>query len=1518
MNIKKWVEKNKSLYDPQFEHDNCGVAFVANIDGHKSHEIVEKGLQVLLHLVHRGAVGGDDKTGDGAGLLSQIPHEFFVRETKTLNIILPDAGKYGVGMFFLPQDNNKRENLTKKLEEIITARGFKVLGWRDVPFRSDCLGEFALSSMPVIQQLFIDNKGLAGDELERQLYVLRRILENTAHAMGIDFDEFYVCSLSARTIVYKGMFTAHQMNEFYPDLHDKRYVTAMAIVHQRFSTNTFPSWPLAQPFRYLAHNGEINTLRGNINRMKARESQMKSELFGDDISELFPIIQAFGSDSACVDNAFELLVNGGRSVEHSMMMMVPEAFGVKYHMSQDKRAFYEYHTTIMEPWDGPAALVFSDGRKIGAVLDRNGLRPARYVVTKDNFVVLASEVGVLTFPPEDILQKGRLTPGKMFLVDLEEGRIVSDQEIKSQVSRSKPYRRWLEKNRIELRGLLDAPQQVDPHHDTIFVRQTSFGYTREDLTFILAPMAINGQEPVGSMGTDTPLAVLSKEPQLLFWYFKQLFAQVTNPAIDPYRESLVMSLMSFVGQERNILDETPEHCKQLKLYHPILSNDDVPKILNASSKGIQTAVLPMLFDPTKGVESLEKAIDNLCKLAAQKVDEGNNILILSDRMVDANNAPIPCLLATSAVHNYLINCGKRMQTGLVVETGEARDVMHFALLIGFGASAINPYLAFETLSDMIKEGMLPSGVDQETAIDNYVNALKKGLLKIFSKMGISTLRSYRGAIIFEAIGLSKDLINKYFPGTVSRISGIDLNIIAQEAVLRHRKAYPLSGISPKLLELGGQYHYRHNTEHHLLTPKVVATLQHAVVKNDYTIYKDYARQVNDQSQKQHTLRGLFKFRKNTPIPLTKVESVEKIVTRFSTGAMSYGSISREAHETLAIAMNRLGGKSNTGEGGEDERRFVPMPNGDSTNSAIKQVASGRFGVTINYLVHSNELQIKVAQGAKPGEGGQLPGHKVDETIAKTRHSTPGVTLISPPPHHDIYSIEDLAQLIHDLKNSNPSARISVKLVAEVGVGTIAAGVAKAKSDMVLISGYDGGTGASPISSIKHAGIPWELGLAETHQTLVLNSLRDRIRVQVDGKLSTGRDLAVAILLGAEEFGFSTMPLIAMGCIMMRKCHLNTCPVGIATQDKDLRKKFHGKPEYVVNFMRFIAMELREIMAELGFRTVDEMIGQVSKLEVDNAISHWKSKGLDFSALLADVSKTMKKPVLRCIRSQDHQLELSLDKELLKKCSTAIESKTPVHFESEIHNYNRTVGTMLSSAIAKKYGSDGLPPDTIHIKFKGSAGQSFGAFLSKGVTFELAGDTNDYLGKGMSGGRIIVYPPKESPFKSYENIIIGNTVLYGATSGEIFVAGVAGERFAVRNSGAVAVIEGVGDHGCEYMTGGVVVVLGETGRNFAAGMSGGIAFVYDKSHLFDTLCNLDMVDIENVVEKTDIDLLRSLIKRHAQYTGSSYSKEILDTFEEKLPYFVKVMPIEYRRALKRLEEQANRNDDTTSVTEEVFR
>jgi glutamate synthase (NADPH/NADH) large chain len=1507
----------QGLYDPWYEHDACGVGFVVNINGQKSHQIVVDGLTILKNLVHRGAVSGDSKTGDGAGMLVQIPHQFFKKESERLRIALPESGEYGIAMLFLPRDQQQRKTAESIIESSIQGEGGKVLGWRDVPVHPECLGEIALTSAPHVAQVFVTFVDLKTAPLERRLFTARKVIETALRSHGFANEECYVVSLSNATIIYKGLFAAPQFENFYPDLADKEFQSALALVHQRYSTNTMPSWPLAQPFRYLAHNGEINTLRGNINKMRAREKTISSPLFKDDIAKLLPVVDPAQSDSGIFDNVFELLHQGGRSIEHVMMMMVPEAFGTKYHISEDKRAFYEYHTSIMEPWDGPAAIAFTDGTKIGVTLDRNGLRPARYVITKNGKMVMASEVGVLDIPPEEILQKGRLAPGKMLMVDLAQNRIINDNEIKAAVSRRKPYRRWLDENRIELKGLFQEPGPVRINRETLINREWMFGYTMEEIKMVIQAMAENAQEPVLSMGNDASLAVLSERPQLLFNYFKQLFAQVTNPPIDPYREHLVMSLMSFIGRERNLLDETPEHCNQLKLTHPILSNDDLDKLRTLDHNGYRAVVLPMTFFASIGENELEASLRELCATAERKVEQGYSLIILSDRDVSESKAPIPALLATAAVHHHLVKKQKRQLTGLVIETAEARDVMHFATLLGFGASAINPYLAFEIIADLKERGKLPSKLLLENAIDNYITAVKKGILKIMSKMGVSTLRSYRGAQLFEAVGLAPDFIEAYFQGTASRIGGIGAKEIARETLSRHTAAFARSSAEIHNLDSGGQIHNRAFSEKHLLSPQAITTIQRAVTLNDYAIYKNYSGTINDVSKNLCTLRGLFTFKKCDPIPLEKVEPVESIVKRFVSSAMSLGSISKEAHETIAIAMNRLGAMSNSGEGGEDEERYIPLSDGESKKSAIKQVASARFGVTSNYLVNSRELQIKIAQGAKPGEGGQLPGYKVDETIARIRHSTPGVMLISPPPHHDIYSIEDLAQLIFDLKSANPEARVSVKLVSEVGVGTVAAGVAKGKADMVLISGHDGGTGASPLSSIKCAGVPWELGLAETQQTLVLNHLRDRIRVQVDGQLRTGRDVVIGAMLGAEEFGFGTIVLVTLGCVMMRKCHLNTCPVGIATQEPELRKRFHGKADNVVNFMRFVARETREIMATLGIRTIDELVGRVDLLDISDAIGHWKSKGLDFSRIFLRPAVSPGSP-LRCTIHQTHDFSLSLDPELIVQSKKALEKRDPVSLFASIRNCNRAVGATLSAEVSKRYGSAGLPADSIKCKFTGSAGQSFGAFLAPGITFELEGDANDYFGKGLSGGTLIVYPPKSSTFRPRNNIISGNVNLFGATSGTAYINGMAGERFAVRNSGAIAVVEGIGDHGCEYMTGGVVVVLGRTGINFAAGMSGGIAFVLDEDQLFDTKCNLEMVDIEPVSGERDEQLLYRLIGDHVKFTGSEYAARIIRDWTEMIPQFVKVMPVDYRHAMERLYKSRSKETEVEPITEEVYR
>ena len=1402
-------------------------------------------------------------------------------------------------MTFLPVEPHPRLQCEGLIERIAQEEGLSLLGWRDTPINGDAIGRVARASQPYIQQVFLGRgKGMTDDQLERKLYVVRRRVENAVAASDIPDKEFFsIPSMSGRTVVYKGLLLAPQIAEFYPELSDPDVISALCLVHQRFSTNTFPTWQLAHPYRFIAHNGEINTLRGNVNWMHARQSVFASPLFGEDMKKLFPIIQPGGSDSASFDNALELLVMAGRSLPHAMAMLIPEAWANNPYMNPQRRAFYEYHASLMEPWDGPAAIAFTDGRVIGATLDRNGLRPARYMVTRDGLVILSSESGVLPVKPEEVKIKGRLQPGKMLLVDTVEGRIIPDKELKASLYGRNPYALWLKENQITIDDLPEPPREHGTDHETILCRQRAFGYTDEDLKFILGPMAEKGIEPIGSMGTDTPLACLSDKPQPLFNYFKQLFAQVTNPPIDPIREEMVMSLISYIGNERNILAETPQHCHTLKMPEPIVTNRDLEKLRRVSQGDFLATTLPLLFPVEEGVKGLERALDQLCRRASLSIKSGYSVLILSDRGIDKDYAPIPSLLALAAVHNYLVREETRTQAALVIESGEPREVMHFALLIGYGASAINPYLAIETLEDMVIRGHVPSELTFEKALTNFKKSINKGLLKTFSKMGISTLQSYRGAQVFEAIGLNAELIEKYFTGTASRIGGIDLAVLAHEAVLKHQYAFKSITESSTELLVGGNYQYRIDGEYHLLNPLTISKLQQAVRQENPQTFREYTDLIDRQNGQLCTLRGLLELKKSgTPIPLDAVEPAKEIVKRFATGAMSFGSISREAHETLAIAMNRIGGKSNTGEGGEDEARFARDENGDLRRSAIKQVASGRFGVTTNYLVNADELQIKMAQGAKPGEGGQIPGHKVDETIARVRHSIPGVGLISPPPHHDIYSIEDLAQLIYDLKNVNPKARISVKLVSEVGVGTVAAGVAKAHADMVLISGDSGGTGASPISSIKHAGIPWELGLAETHQILVMNDLRGRIRVQTDGKLQTGRDVVIAALLGAEEFGFSTMPLISMGCLMMRKCHLNTCPVGIATQDPALRAKFHGTPENVITFFFNIAEQVREYMAQMGFRRFEEMIGHVDMLETRKADTHWKAKGLDLSAILF-MPQVPSRIARRCMIAQDHGLDQALDYKLIDHAREAIDNGTPVEFKLPIRNVHRTVGAMLSGEIARKYGSTGLPDNTIKFKFTGSAGQSFGAFLAKGVTLELEGDANDYVGKGLSGGMLAIYPPRASTFRPEENILIGNVVLYGATSGEAYFNGVAGERFAVRNSGATTVAEGVGDHGCEYMTKGLVVVLGKTGRNFAAGMSGGIAYVLDENGDFaERRCNTASVDLEPLTEEDDIKTLRDLIVNHVDRTGSVRGTFILESWEQMLPKFIKIYPHEYKRML----------------------
>ncbi len=1487
------------LYDPRYEHDSCGVGFVANIAGVKTHDIIQKGLKILQNLEHRGACGCDPETGDGAGILIQMPHEFMRLAAFRAGVMLPALGEYGTGLVFLPKEDTSRRRCEEILERTIREERQLFLGWRDVPTNPNALGRQALGVMPIIRQIFIARGPDTHEALqfERKLFVIRKVTEKAIRALDIPGKKhFYIPSLSHRTFAYKGLLLADQLPRFYPDLMDPSMASGISLVHQRFSTNTFPTWDLAQPFRFLAHNGEINTLRGNQNWMRAREGLFLSSVFGADLEKVIPVIRPGGSDSACIDNAVEMLTMAGRSLPHVFMMLIPEAWDRDPFMDPDKRGFYEFHAGLNEPWDGPAAIAFTDGTLVGATLDRNGLRPARYLITRDGLVILSSEAGVLEVADENVAEKGRLQPGKMFLVDTAQGRVVSDEEIKKRISTQLPYREWVEKNKIELHDLPEPLTTYQPNLDTLRIRQQIFGYSQEDLKVLLTPMASQGQEPVGSMGNDTPLAVLSDRPQLLYNYFKQLFAQVTNPPIDPIREELVMSLVDYIGKSGNLLEEKPEQSHQLKIPHPILTNNDMMRLRYISRGDFKSVTFPALYRVTDGPKALEEALEDLCVRASRAVINEYSVIILSDRGVSSDLAPIPSLLAVSAVHHHLIRERLRSKIALTIESGEAREVMHFALLIGYGASAINPYLAFESLVDLVQRGALGAEITQAAAEKNYVKAVTKGLLKIFSKMGISTLRSYRGAQIFEAVGLHKDFVDKYFTDTASRIGGIGLETVHEEVLRRHSHAFPKTPVGPRELDPGGQYAWRRRGEFHLFNPETIATLQHAVRMNDYVTYKKYADLVNNQAKHLCTLRGLFELKPSgSPVPIEEVEPASEICRRFVTGAMSFGSISKEAHETLAIAMNTIGGRSNSGEGGEDPARYKPGPDGVDRNSRIKQVASGRFGVTSAYLASAEDMQIKIAQGAKPGEGGQLPGHKVDETIAKTRFSTPGVTLISPPPHHDIYSIEDLKQLIFDLKNVNPRSRVSVKLVAEVGVGTVAAGVAKAKSDMVLIAGHDGGTGASPVSSIKHAGIPWEIGLAETQQTLVENNLRGRIRVQTDGQMKTGRDVIVAALLGAEEYGFATAALVAEGCIMMRKCHMNTCPVGVATQNPELRKRFPGRPEHVINFFQFVAEEVREWLAFLGFRSIDEAIGRVDCLDVRPAVDHWKAKGLDFSRVLRRPNAGQEVPV-RCVQEQDHELAGALDYSLIDLAADAIEHKKPVEIEMWVRNTNRTVGAMLGGEISKRFGDEGLPDDTIKIKLRGSAGQSLGAWLPRGVSIALEGDANDYVGKGLCGGKISIYPPRASTFEAHKNILIGNVVLYGATGGELFAAGMAGERFCVRNSGAVAVVEGVGDHGCEYMTGGRAVVLGSTGRNFAAGMSGGIAFVLDENGTFEQRCNLEMVELHRVLEPEDEVWLRERIELHRDNTGSVRAAAILEHWEERLPQFVKVFPLEYKRVL----------------------
>ncbi len=1510
----------RGLYDPFYEHDACGFGFVANIDGRQSHDIVRRGITVLEDLVHRGACGCDPETGDGAGLLLQIPHKFFAEESEKLGFELPEPGAYAASMVFLPHATDDRDICVKIMEKFISEEGQSLLGWRDVPRNADALGWLAREREPVIQQVFIKRaQGLDTDAFERKLLVIRKQIERAVATSGIEqAEQFYIPSMSARTIVYKGLMLAYQIDDYYLDLSDERFETAIALIHQRYSTNTLPEWRLAHPYRFVCHNGEFNTLRGNINMMRSRESHLASPLLGDDVKKLSPILTPGASDSANFDEAFELLARGGRDMSHAIGMLIPEPWSGHESMPDDLKAFYEYQASMMEPWDGPAAVAFSNGVQVGAVLDRNGLRPSRYWVTDDNFIVVASEVGVLDIPQASIVKKGRLEPGRTLLIDTEEQRIISNEEIKEGLASRQPYRKWIDMHRVSL------PKDVQPssngqelENTSLLERQMIFGYTREDQEVLLTPMAQTtvGKEPVGSMGNDTPLAVLSLRPQLLFNYFKQLFAQVTNPPIDPIREEIVMSLETDIGTERNLLDETPEHCRQLHLSSPIITNEQFQFIRAIDEPGLKSKTISTLFPASEGVGGLESALDRICAEAEEAIDDGHSLLILSDRGASETHVPMPILLAVAGVHHHLVRGQKRTACGIVAETGEAREVMHMCLLTGYGAGAVNPYLAYETIEELVRKEVV---VEPEpgAAQKNYIKCLEKGLLKTMSKIGISTQHSYRSAQIFEAVGLSTELVKRCFEGTASRVEGIGLEEIARESIARHQVAYPERNVRARSLDPGGQYRWRQRGEIHQVNPEMISKIQHATQENSWETYEEYAEMVNDRNRGISTLRGLlrFKYESRKPIPIDEVQPAREIVKRFCTGAMSFGSISKEAHENLAIAMNRIGGRSNTGEGGEDPRRFERDENGDLRRSAIKQVASGRFGVTNEYLVNSDELQIKMAQGAKPGEGGQLPGHKVIDEIAKVRLSTPGVELISPPPHHDIYSIEDLAQLIHDLKNANVHGKVSVKLVSAVGVGTIAAGVAKGKADLVLISGDAGGTGASPLSSIKHAGLPWELGLAETHQVLVENNLRSRIRVQADGQMKTGRDAAIAFLLGADEVGYATMPLIASGCIMMRKCHLNTCPVGIATQDPVLRKKFEGKPEHVVNFFFFIAEEIREIMAKLGLRNIKEMIGRRDMLAYDPLPDHWKARKLDLSKILY-MAEPWEGETLYHSGTQDHGIDQALDNQLIDKAKQALEYKAPVHFPMKIRNINRTFGTMLSSELTRRhhlgfYGGK-LQEDTVRIDCTGVAGQSFGAFAIDGVTLNVVGEANDYLGKGLSGGKIIVRPPEDCPLVPEENILIGNVALYGATGGHCYFRGLAGERFCVRNSGAWAVVEGVGDHACEYMTGGRAVIIGKTGRNFAAGMSGGIAFVWDEDGTFADRCNTGMVDIKEM-HRESIPELRFMLQRHKTYTGSTVAERILNTWEESVPKFKRVMPRDYARVLREL--RAEETDQMSHVPE----
>ena len=1531
--MNQGLPPKEGLYDPENEHDACGVGFVVDIKGRQSHAIVRRGLEILVNLTHRGATGCDPLTGDGAGIITQIPHEFFAAKTAELGITLPAPGQYGIGFVFLPHDEAQRKWCVDLFEKFIAEEGMQLLGWRDVPVDNEHIGWSARDVEPVMKQVFIAcGPKLSADMLEWKLYVARKRLEVAVYDSDLSQKKYcYLPSLSTKTIIYKGLMLAEQVERFYLDLADERFVSALALVHQRYSTNTFPTWDLAHPFRYLAHNGEINTVRGNVNWMRARQSLLAHEKYGADIQKIFPIYTTGGSDSANFDNVLELLVQTGRSLPEAMSMMVPEPWAGHETMSDEKKAYYEFKACLMEPWDGPASMAFTDGTIMGGTLDRNGLRPCRYWKTKHDWVIMASEAGVLEFPPEEIVEKGRLRPGRMFIVDTAQQKILSDEEVKNALAARHPYRQWLNENQVKLDDLPKVAEKnghakngaingstngqgsnghsadgrgdlIDAKAQQLLAQQRAFGYTLEDLKILMAPMAAEGIEALGSMGTDTPIAVLSNRPQLLYNYFKQLFAQVTNPPLDAIREEIVTMLITTIGCEGNLLAETPSQARMLRLDSPVLTNEQLERIRALDRPAFKSRTIKTLFAVADGAEGMRRRIGEVRAEVSQAIADGVTLVILSDRGVDKDHAAIPALLAVSAVHHHLIREKTRTRCGLIVETGDAREVHHFCLLSAYGAGAINPYLAFDTLRVMQRDGQLPAETPIEKMEKNYIKAVGKGLLKVASKMGISTLQSYRGAQIFEAIGLNKEFIDEYFTRTASRIQGVGLETIAEEALKMHEHAFPRTKVPEVLdLDIGGQYAWRRKGEAHLFNPETIAKLQLSTRINSREEFKRFCDLIDNQERQLLTLRGLMEIKKGESIPLDEVEPAKEIVKRFATGAMSYGSISKEAHEALAIAMNQIGGKSNTGEGGEDPVRYLPPVDGKNLNSAIKQVASGRFGVTSLYLVNAQELQIKMAQGAKPGEGGQLPGHKIDKEIGRIRHSTPGVGLISPPPHHDIYSIEDLAQLIHDLKNANHHARISVKLVAEVGVGTVAAGVAKGKSDVVLISGYDGGTGASPLTSIKHAGIPWELGLAETHQVLVKNDLRGRIIVQTDGQLRTPRDVAIAAMLGAEEWGIATASLVTLGCIMMRKCHLNTCPVGIATQDPALRAKFSGSPEHVINYFFMVAEGLRDIMASLGFRTVNEMVGRVDMLDSRKAITHWKAKGLDFSEVLF---KPAVPPHIKtfCAETQDHGIEKSLDMTtLVPHFQAAIKEGKPVTYEGPIKNVNRTACTILSSEVTRHHGAKGLPEDTIQLNFTGTAGQSIGAFAAPGVTIRVEGDVNDYCGKGLSGGKIIVYPPKVSSFAAEKNIIAGNVVLYGATGGEIYLSGIVGERFCVRNSGAKAVVEGVGDHGCEYMTGGIAVILGETGRNFAAGMSGGIAYVYDEKGTFKTLVNKEMVEFDPLLPSDEKELLK-LIRRHVEYTGSVRGKAILDSWEQSKQKIVKVMPVDYKRAMAELQKE----------------